>query len=97
MRYSKASDVFPAELIEEIQKYIDGEYVYIPRRKLSRRNWGDNTRTRSEIHARNQQILREYQSGDGYRVLARRYFLAEKTVAAIVRRYRRMAQQEDFS
>lgn len=94
MRYCKASDVLPAELIEEIQKYIDGQYLYIPRREQSRRSWGDNTRTRNEIRARNRQILQEHRSGDSYHVLAKRYFLAEKTVAAIVRRYRDMEESQ---
>lgn len=88
MRYCKASDVLPAELIEEIQKYIDGQYLYIPRRQQSRRNWGDNTRTRDEIQQRNRQMLQERAEGASIRSLAQRYFLAEKTVAAILRRFR---------
>jgi len=88
MRYCKASDVLPAELIEEIQKYIDGQYLYIPRRQQSRRSWGDNTRTRAEIRRRNRQIAQERADGASIRMLAERYFLAEKTVAAILRRYR---------
>lgn len=88
MRYCKASDVLPAELIEEIQKYIDGQYLYIPRQEQLRRSWGDNTRTRAEIRQRNRQIAQERADGASIRSLAERYFLAEKTVAAILRRYR---------
>ena len=88
MRYCKASDVLPAELIEEIQKYIDGQYLYIPRKQQSRRSWGDNTRTRAEIRQRNRQIVRERADGASIRTLAERHFLAEKTVAAILRRFR---------
>ena len=88
MRYYKASDVLPAELIEEIQKYIDGQCLYIPRRQQSRRNWGDNTRTRAELRQRNRQILQERTAGASTRMLAERYFLSEKTVQAILRRLR---------
>jgi len=41
MRYRKATEVLPEELVEAIQKYMDGGYVYIPRReqeKVGRRN-----------------------------------------------------------
>lgn len=86
MSYCNASDILPTELIEEIQKYVDGQYLYIPRRQQSRRNWGDNTRTRAEVANRNRQIRREHAEGASCRVLAERYFLAEKTIEAIVRR-----------
>lgn len=88
MRYCKASDVLPAELIEEIQKYIDGQYLYIPRRQQSRRSWGENTHTRAEVRQRNRQMMQERAEGATIRTLAERYFLAEKTVQAILRRMR---------
>lgn len=33
MKYIKAIDVLPQEIIEIIQNYVDGEYLYIPRKK----------------------------------------------------------------
>ena len=33
MRYQKANEILPVELVELIQDYIDGEYVYIPRKQ----------------------------------------------------------------
>ncbi len=32
MKYIKATDVLPVEILEIIQEYIDGEYIYIPRK-----------------------------------------------------------------
>ena len=29
MKYIKATDVLPVEILEVIQEYIDGEYIYI--------------------------------------------------------------------
>lgn len=86
MSYCNASDILPAELIEEIQKYVDGQYLYIPRRHEARRSWGDNTQTRAEVADRNRRIRREHAEGASCRALAQRYFLAEKTIEAIVRR-----------
>lgn len=32
MKYVKAQDVLPEEIIEILQKYVDGKYLYIPRK-----------------------------------------------------------------
>ena len=32
MKYIKATDVLPVEILEIIQEYIDGEYIYLPRK-----------------------------------------------------------------
>ena len=42
MKYKKASDVLPDELLKEVQKYVDGEALYFPKHK-KRKNWGENT------------------------------------------------------
>ena len=34
MKYVKAIDVLPQEIIEIIQNYVDGEYLYIPRKMI---------------------------------------------------------------
>ena len=43
MRYMKAADVLPPDLLAQVQAYIDGEYLYIPRREtnLSALSGGD--------------------------------------------------------
>ena len=33
MSYRKAEEILPRELIEVIQQYVDGENIYIPRKK----------------------------------------------------------------
>ena len=35
MRYMKAADVLPPDLLAQVQAYIDGEDLYIPRRETS--------------------------------------------------------------
>ena len=39
MSYKNAKDVLPDELIREIQKYIDGDLLYIPT-KSEKTEWG---------------------------------------------------------
>lgn len=36
MCYIKAKDVLPLEVIELIQQYVDGEYLYIPKKEERR-------------------------------------------------------------
>ena len=38
MRYQKANEILPENLVELIQKYIDGGYVYIPRKQENRKD-----------------------------------------------------------
>ena len=33
MRYIKAEDILPEEIVELIQQYVDGETIYIPARR----------------------------------------------------------------
>ena len=40
MSYIKAEEILPEELIRQIQKYVDGVYIYIPRKPGTRHAWG---------------------------------------------------------
>ena len=49
MSYIRADEILPKELLEAIQQYIDGQTIYIPRKKnrnggaeLPRRNFSAN-------------------------------------------------------
>ena len=37
MKYKKASEILPDELLREVQKYIDGEALYIPKGKARKK------------------------------------------------------------
>ena len=52
MRYVKAADVLPQGLIDQIQRYIDGEYLYVPRREANRKPWGANTNRKAVLPGR---------------------------------------------
>ena len=49
MSYVKAVDVLPDEILELIQNYVDGEYIYIPRKEDNKKSWVENTDYRKEI------------------------------------------------
>lgn len=85
MRYIKAEDVLPGELLAQIQQYADGVYIYIPRKQENRRPWGNGTTYRSELQARNRAIRRERQEGTPPEMLAEHYHLSLKSIARILR------------
>lgn len=84
MSYVKAVDVLPNEILELIQKYVDGEYIYIPRKEDNKKSWGENTQYRKEIEKRNSMIYKEYKTGVKVKILAEKYFLSEKSIQRIV-------------
>ncbi|MGL4912533.1 MAG: CD3324 family protein [Romboutsia sp.] len=84
MSYIKAKEVLPSEIIEIIQKYIDGEYIYIPKRENNRSEWGTRNNTRKEINTRNHNIYFEYINGANRNELADKYFLSKKSIDRII-------------
>ena len=63
MKYQSAKAVFPDALLKEIQKYVQGELVYIPKTPANHKKWGDNTDTKQLIARRNREIVKAFQEG----------------------------------
>ena len=63
MSYKNGKDVLPPNLLKQLQEYIQGEIVYIPKKEQKRAGWGENNGTRIIIERRNQEIFRLYQTG----------------------------------
>ena len=85
MRYIKAEDVLPEDLITLIQQYVDGVTLYIPRKAENRRSWGCGTDYRRELAARNAAIRSDRAAGVPIHELAQRYHLSEKSIQRILR------------
>lgn len=62
MGYKKAAQVLLKDLLAKVQKYVDGEFLYIPRAADNKKCWGETTTTRREIKERNRQIYADYVS-----------------------------------
>lgn len=84
MSYVKAVDVLPDEILALIQNYVDGEYIYIPRKENNKKSWGENTNSRKEIRMRNSKIYEDYKRGIKVKDLAEKYFLSDKSIQRIV-------------
>ena len=84
MKYVKAEMIFPEELLEEIQKHVNGELVYIPRIKGKRRKWGESSGSRKIISSRNKEIKKEFNSGMSIDRLCEKYCLSFDSIKKII-------------
>lgn len=88
MGYIRAEEILPVEVIELIQKYVDGTNIYIPRKQENRQEWGSKTAYRCELQNRNGSIYKDYLSGMTVRELASSYYLSEKSIQRIIKQER---------
>lgn len=85
MSYHNAIDLLPKEIIEQVQKYTDGQTIYIPRKESNKKQWGENTDTKQMIGSRNRCIYLDFGNGMSVKQLAEKYFLVEKSIQRILR------------
>ncbi|KYC84124.1 CD3324 family protein [Heyndrickxia sporothermodurans] len=90
MKYVKANTVLPESLLAEIQKYVQGETIYIPKPAASYRKWGTQSGGRKFIDERNSEIKTAFKNGRSIHQLADDYFLSVETIKKIV--YSRKAE-----
>ena len=86
MSYIKAEEILPEELIHQIQKYVDGVYIYIPRKPGTRHPWGQQTDYKAELKVRNDRIRKDHAAGTSVSALSRKYHLSEKSIRRILQK-----------
>lgn len=84
MNYINANQVIPQHLLTEIQKYVQGETIYIPKQQLTREKWGSKSGSRASIDERNLEIRNSFMNGENIEQLAAKYFLSVETIKKIV-------------
>jgi len=62
MKYVNA-DILPEELLKEVQKYINGSMIYIPKPEGERKEWGVKSGSRKYINHRNNEIRQKFSQG----------------------------------
>ncbi|WP_399284403.1 CD3324 family protein [Vagococcus fluvialis] len=82
MEYKKAEEILPKELLKEIQNYIQGATLYIP--KETHHEWGEKSGIKDKLHKRNQLIKEKFQQGNSIQSLANDFYLSEETIKKIV-------------
>lgn len=86
MRYMKAEQILPMELIRQIQEYADGVYIYIPRKPGTRHAWGQETDYKAELLTRNDRIRSDFAAGMTVGELSGKYHLSEKSIRRILQK-----------
>ena len=84
MCYKNGKDVLPSELLKELQKYIQGEIIYIPKEGNVRKAWGELNGTRKLLHQRNMEIYNLYKAGATIITLTESYNLSEDSIRKII-------------
>ena len=84
MKYVNANTVLPSALVEELQKYIQAEYLYVPAKNEQRRAWGELPGYKEEICKRNERIVSEFRDGETIASLAEQYHLSVYAIRKII-------------
>ena len=95
MSYINAEEVLPKHLMEEIQKYIDGQLIYIPRKNENVLAWGEKNGTKEKLAERNQMIVNRFYSGETITELGQAYYLSEKRIQGIIHEYESSGKEKD--
>ena len=84
MKYSNIEEILPKELLFEIQKYVQGKSLYIPKAKDSHKNWGDTTQSKNITSVRNDEIRAAFRNGSKIDDLCEQYSLSPESIKKIV-------------
>lgn len=84
MKYIKANSILPISLIEELQNYIQGGYIYIPSKNENKKGWGELSGYKREIEKRNKKIRMDYKHGKSIEELSNSYFLSIHSIRKII-------------
>lgn len=83
MKYKNAKNILPEKLVNEIQKYIQGDIIYIPIQgeKIS---WGEKSGSKKALHTRNTKIFDLYISGCDLKEIETKFNLSESSIRKII-------------
>ena len=84
MGHSNAAAVLPETLLAEIQRYVQGKSLYIPKPEGNRKKWGENTQSKALTRDRNEKIRADFQDGSTIAELTGRYYLSSESIRKIV-------------
>lgn len=84
MKYVNARALLPEALVRELQKYIQGGYIYVPVDHARQKRWGEVSGYRKELEMRNCNIGAAYRNGTSVEDLAEKYFLSVHAIRKII-------------
>ena len=81
--HKNARDILPDRLLRELQEYVSGETLYIPKAQ-EKKHWGEASGARSYYKRRNSEIRRKYAEGRKIDDLCEEYHLSCDTIRKII-------------
>lgn len=84
MRYVNANDILPKHLLEEIQAYVQGDLIYIPKPEDQRVKWGVSSGERKRLDERNKTLKTMFKNGTSLEALSVEFCLSIETIKKIV-------------
>ena len=91
MKYQKAGEILPPELLRMVQDYIQGGYLYIP--KWDGLTAAVPTRYQVELQKRNRHIYEKYLQGMSGRELAALYHLSRSSIRRVLQKERQYYEE----
>ena len=85
MSYINANEILHKELIDEIQRYVQGVNLYIPKIFDKKRT---DSEYKKELFERDMEIYEMFQSGNTVSELAKMYYLSDKSIYRILGKIR---------
>lgn len=83
MKYVNAAEILPKQLLKELQTYIDGSVLYVPK-VSTKKGWGTTSGARTFYQERNREIQKRFKEGYSIDVLTAQYGLAYSTIKKII-------------
>lgn len=84
MKYVKADMILPEALLKEVQQYMNGVMMYIPKPEGDRQVWGSKSGGRQKLAQRNGEIRELFSQGVTIDQLTERFYLSCDTIKKIV-------------
>jgi len=82
--YKNGREVLPPSLLQELQRYVGGELIYIPKLSERRARWGEVSGTRKLLAERNREICRLHSGGMTVAELEAKFHLSTESIRKII-------------
>ena len=82
--YRNAEEVLPSYLLQEVQRYVKGEIIYIPKQDEDKIKWGTKNGSRKKYDKRNSDIRAMKSGGMTIEEIAGVYYLSADSIRKIV-------------
>ena len=97
MKYMNARDVLPPDVLSEVQKYLCGDIIYVPKKDSDKAGWGQINGTRMQVFMRNRSIVEAHQDGVSVHELMDQYCLSEASIRKIIYNKIYLKEKKAFS